>query len=91
MRELLEAHVARTRADPDLELRGDVLALLVRARDESGAGLDDRDLRDELITLVAAGHETTATAIAWAADLLAHNPAVATAFASGSATATAST
>ena len=77
VRGLLEAHIAATRADPHLESREDVLALLVRARDEDGAALSDTDLRDELMTLVTAGHETTATAIAWAADLLAHNPAVA--------------
>ena len=74
---LLRAHITSTRQDPALEQRTDVLAMLVRARDEDGAGLSDRDLRDELVTLVAAGHETTATAISWACDLLAHNPAVA--------------
>jgi cytochrome P450 len=75
---LLHEHVVRTRADPGLEQRTDVLALLIRARDESGDGaaLSDEDLRDELLTLVLAGHETTATAIAWACDLLAHNPHV---------------
>ena len=77
VRGLLETHIGRTRADPGLEGREDVLALLVKARDEDGEALDDADLRDELMTLVAAGHETTATAIAWAVDLLAHNPAVA--------------
>ena len=77
VRDLLQAHVASTRADPELGRREDVLALLVRARDEDGAALDDIDLRDELMTLVSAGHETTATAMAWAVDLLAHNPAVA--------------
>ena len=77
VRSLLVAHVGDTRSDPALEQRKDVLALLIRARDENGAALDDTDLRDELMTLVSAGHETTATAIAWAADLLAHNPAVA--------------
>ena len=77
IRDLLTAHIGRTRADPGLEDRRDVLALLVQARDDDGAALTDLDLRDELMTLVAAGHETTATAIAWAADLLAHNPQVA--------------
>lgn len=77
LRALLQAHVARSRADPGLEQRKDVLALLLLARDQSGAALTDLDLRDELLTLVVAGHETTATAIAWAADLLAHNPGVA--------------
>ncbi len=72
---LLDEHVARTRTDPGLDERTDVLSGFIRARDE-GAQLTDADLRDELLTLVSAGHETTATAIAWACDLLAHNPRV---------------
>jgi cytochrome P450 len=76
LHELLVAHIRRTREDSDLERREDVLALLVRARDEDGQAVSDADLRDELLTLITAGHETTATAIAWGCDLLAHNPAV---------------
>ncbi|MGZ4331017.1 MAG: cytochrome P450 [Solirubrobacteraceae bacterium] len=78
MRGLLSAHIAHTRTDPLLGQRDDVLAVLVRARDQHGRGLSDVDLRDELVTLVAAGHETTATAMAWACDLLAHHPDVVT-------------
>jgi cytochrome P450 family 135 len=74
---LLLAHVAATRADPRLEEREDILAMLVAARDEDGNGLSDEELRDELITLIAAGHETTTTAIAWGVELLAHHPEVA--------------
>jgi cytochrome P450 family 135 len=73
---LLGEHIARSRIDPALDERTDVLSRFIRARDE-GAQLTDADLRDELLTLVSAGHETTATAIAWAGDLLAHNPGVA--------------
>lgn len=73
---LLAEHISRTERDPGLEQRRDVLALLVRARDEEGTALSHDDLRDDLLTLVLAGHETTATAIAWACDLLAHAPAV---------------
>jgi cytochrome P450 len=73
VRDLLEEHVARTRERPG----DDVLSLLAVATDEDGDSLSDEDLRDELLTLVAAGHETTATAIAWGCDLLAHNPQVA--------------
>lgn len=69
---LLAEHIASTREDPALAERQDVLAVLVRAED----GLSDEDLRAELLTLVLAGHETTATAIAWACDLLAHHPRV---------------
>jgi cytochrome P450 len=71
---LLFAHIASTRADPRLEQRADVLALLVQARDADGEGLTDAELRDELVTLIAAGHETTATAIGWGALLLAQHP-----------------
>jgi cytochrome P450 len=50
--------------------------MLLKARDEHGEGLDDNDLRDELMTALAAGHETTATALAWAVERLLANPAV---------------
>ena len=73
---LLDEQIARARADPALEDRDDVLALLVRARDEDGEGLTDDELRNDLIGLVGAGHETTAAAIAWGAVLLAHHPEV---------------
>jgi cytochrome P450 len=70
---MLDEQVATTRADPQLETRRDILAMMLRARDEDGAALTDTDLRHELNTLIAAGHETTSTALAWAAELLAHN------------------
>jgi cytochrome P450 len=73
MRELVQT----TRADPALAQRSDLLAQLARSVDEGGRGLSDRELTDELKTLLIAGHESTATAIAWAADLLAHASAVA--------------
>jgi cytochrome P450 family 135 len=73
---LLFEHIAATRSDTRLDRRDDILAMLVGARDEAGVGLSDEQLRDELVTLIAAGHETTATAIAWGVELLAHDPAV---------------
>jgi cytochrome P450 len=73
--DLLDAHIAATRSDPRLAEREDVLAMLVQARDEDGRGLSTEDLQDDLVTLIGAGHETTAAAIAWAAVLLAHEPA----------------
>jgi cytochrome P450 len=73
---LLFAHIAATRADELLSEREDILAMMVSARDEEGTGLSDHQLRDELVTLITAGHETTATAIAWGVELLVHNPAV---------------
>ena len=47
---------------------------MIRARDEEGEGLSDRELRDELVTMLVAGHETTAATIAWALHELARNP-----------------
>ena len=71
--DLMNGHVRATRADPRLGERTDVLALLIRSTDDQGRGLSDDELVDELKTLLIAGHESTATAIAWAADILAHN------------------
>ena len=62
--ELLYAEIADRRANPDPN-RTDILSLLMSATDEAGNHLSDRELRDELLTLLFAGHETTATAMAW--------------------------
>ncbi len=72
---LLLGEIAGRREADDLAERGDVLSLLIAARDEDGAPLSDRDLRDELMTLLLAGHETTATALSWAFELLFRHPA----------------
>ena len=72
---LLYEEIARRRAVPDLDERTDVLSLLLRARDEEGEPLTDVELRDELMTMLLAGHETTATGLAFAFDLLLHTPA----------------
>jgi cytochrome P450 family 135 len=66
---------ARRRAT-DLGERDDILSLLIQARHEDGRPMSDRELRDELMTLLVAGHETTATALSWAVELLARHPAV---------------
>jgi cytochrome P450 family 135 len=73
--ELLRSEVAERRADPALDERADILSMLVGARFEDGAAMADEELRDQLITLLLAGHETTATALAWTFDLLLRNPA----------------
>jgi cytochrome P450 len=70
--ELLYAHIAARRAAPDGQ--EDVLALLLAARDEDGRALDDESVRDELMTVLAAGHETTANALAWAIERLVRHP-----------------
>jgi len=62
----LVAEIARRRDVADLGDRTDILSLLLRARDEDGAALSDRELRDQLITLLVAGHETTAATLSWA-------------------------
>jgi cytochrome P450 len=71
---LLFAEIAQRRADPELEAREDILSLLVAARFEDGSRMEERELRDQLMTLLLAGHETTATALAWAFDLLFRAP-----------------
>ena len=73
---LIYEEIARRRAEPDLDERTDVLSLLLRARDEEGRGMSDSELRDELMTMLAAGHETTATGLAFAFDLLLRHPRV---------------
>lgn len=73
---LIREEVRRARADTRLEQREDVLAMLVRARREDGRALSDEELRDELVTLLVAGHETTATALAWGLERLARHPEV---------------
>jgi cytochrome P450 len=73
--EVLDAEVAaviaRRRADPQ---EGSVLDLLLAAGDEDGAPLTDGELRDQLVTLLAAGHETTASGLAWAFERLSRHP-----------------
>ncbi|HEV2858140.1 MAG TPA: cytochrome P450 [Solirubrobacterales bacterium] len=74
--ELLFAEIAEHRARPDLEEREDILSMLMTAEFEDGSRMEDRELRDQLMTLLLAGHETTATALAWTFDLLLRHPTV---------------
>ncbi len=73
---LVYEEIARRRTVPDLDERTDVLSLMLRARDEDGEPLSDLALRDELMTMLLAGHETTATGLAFAFDLLPRHPEV---------------
>ena len=73
--ELLYAEIAEHRAAADLEEREDILSMLMLAGFEDGGGMSDTELRDQLMTLLLAGHETTATALAWTFDLLLRHPA----------------
>jgi cytochrome P450 family 135 len=74
--ELIYDEIARRREAPDLEQREDVLSMLLLARDEDGRPMTDEELRDQLVTLLVAGHETTATGLAWAFDLILRTPRV---------------
>ncbi len=62
------------RSDPSLEERSDIMSALIKARDEDGSALSDQELRDQLLTLLLAGHETTANSISWAFERLTRTP-----------------
>jgi cytochrome P450 len=71
---LLYEVIAARRADRGAEQRDDILSMLLSSGHEDGSAMGDRELRDELLTLLVAGHETTATALAWAVERLARHP-----------------
>src|SRR3954452_22043445 len=71
---LVYEEIALRRAESNGDVREDVLSLLMRAEHDDGSPLSDRELRDELVTVVGAGHETTATALAWAVERLVRHP-----------------
>lgn len=71
---LIYAEIAHRRTEDGLGERTDILSLLMQARDEDGVEMTDAELRDELVTLLLAGHETTATAVAWAIERLVRHP-----------------
>jgi cytochrome P450 family 135 len=66
--------IAEARRRTNLEEREDILSLLLLARHEDGSPMSDVELRDELMTLLTAGHETTATSLAWAMERLVRHP-----------------
>jgi len=73
---LLFELIDERRADPEGEQRDDVLAMLLAARHEDGSPMSKQEVRDELMTLLVAGHETTASELAWAFERLARTPDV---------------
>ena len=75
--DLIYLEIAERRAESRTD-RVDILSLLMAARDEAGKPMSDLELRDELMTLLFAGHETTATAMAWALYWTHRNPDVRT-------------
>jgi cytochrome P450 len=72
--DLLYAEIAAHRTRPDLADRKDILSMMMLAEFEDGGTMSDKELRDQLMTLLLAGHETTATALAWTFDLLLRHP-----------------
>jgi cytochrome P450 family 135 len=73
--ELIVSEIGARRASEDLGERDDILSLLVAARHEDGSPMTDAEIHDELLTLLVAGHETTATALSWAVERLIRHPA----------------
>jgi cytochrome P450 family 135 len=69
---MLDTEITARREDPG----EDILSMLVAARFEDGEPMEDSEIRDQLMTLLLAGHETTATGLAWTFDLLVRHPAV---------------
>jgi cytochrome P450 len=74
--EFIYEEIRQRRVEAGIAERDDVLSLLLCARDEEGEPMTDQELRDELITVLGAGHETTATGLAWAIERLVRNPRV---------------
>jgi cytochrome P450 len=77
--ELIYSEIAGRRRDPGAdgtEARDDMLSMLLEARDEEGRAMTDEELRDQLVTMLIAGHETTATSISWALERLLRTPEV---------------
>lgn len=73
---LVAALITRAERDADLDERNDVLALMVQARYDDGTAMSREDIADQLFTLLSAGHETTATTLAWTVERLRRHPDV---------------
>ena len=71
---VIETLIAAERADPNFAERTDVLALLLRSSYEDGSTMSHREIGDELLALLAAGHETTASTLAWAFERISRHP-----------------
>lgn len=73
---VIERLIDTVKADPHFEDRDDVLTLLLRSTYEDGSAMSRRDIGDELLTLLAAGHETTASTLAWVLERITRHPQV---------------
>ena len=71
---ILDELIAAAKADPQLEQRADVLALMVQARHEDSTPMSNPEIRDELVTMLVAGHETTSHTLAWAVERISRHP-----------------
>ena len=72
--EIVDRLIATAQADPHLDERNDILALMLQARYDDGEAMSPRAVADQLLTLLAAGHETTATTLAWAVERIRRHP-----------------
>ncbi|MGD9619451.1 MAG: cytochrome P450 [Mycolicibacterium sp.] len=72
--EVINSLIAEARSDPNFEDRADVLTLLLQARSDNGEAIPDSHIADELLTMVVAGHETTATQLSWTIERLRRHP-----------------
>lgn len=68
--------VVQIEADPEFERRDDILALLLRSTYEDGSSMSRKDIADELLTLLAAGHETTASTLGWVFERISRHPQI---------------
>jgi len=73
---IIDRLIAAARQDPRLDERDDVLALMLQSQCDDGSGMSRDEISDQLLTLLTAGHETTATTLAWAVERLRRHPAV---------------
>jgi cytochrome P450 len=73
---IVERLISKATRDMDLDARDDILALMLQSRYDDGSEMSHREIADQLLTLLTAGHETTATTLAWAIERLRRHPAV---------------
>lgn len=74
--DVVDRLIDRVEADPNLDERDDILALLLRSAYEDGSSMSRKDIGDELLTLLAAGHETTASTMGWVFERISRHPEV---------------
>jgi hypothetical protein len=73
---VVERLIAQAEQDDKLDARDDILAMMVQSRYDDGSSMSHSEIADQLLTLLAAGHETTATTLAWAVERIRRHPAL---------------